>query len=54
MDWDEASRKGEIFWDKSASSPVLQEYLDRHPRAAGRSCRVADTGMKWPWQWPTG
>lgn len=31
MDWEEAYRKGEIFWDKSAPSPVLKQYLDRHP-----------------------
>lgn len=31
MDWDEAYRKGEVFWDKGAPSPVMKQYLDRHP-----------------------
>ena len=31
MDWDEAYRKGEIFWDKGGPSPVMKQYLDRHP-----------------------
>jgi len=31
MDWDEAYRKGEVYWDKGAPSPVMKQYLDRHP-----------------------
>jgi SAM-dependent methyltransferase len=31
MDWDEAYRKKEIYWDKGAPSPVMKQYLDRHP-----------------------
>ena len=31
MDWDEAYRKGEVFWDKGAPSPPMKQYLDRHP-----------------------
>ncbi len=31
MDWDEAYQKGEVFWDKGAPSPVMKQYLDRHP-----------------------
>lgn len=31
MDWDEAYRKGETHWDKGAPSPVMKQYLDRHP-----------------------
>ena len=36
MDWDEAYRKGEIHWDKGGPSPVMKQYLDRHP-ARGRT-----------------
>ena len=31
MDWDEAYRKGTIYWDKGGPSPVMKQYLDRHP-----------------------
>jgi len=30
-DWDAAYRQGEIFWDKGAPSPPMQQYLQRHP-----------------------
>ena len=36
MDWDELYRKGEVFWNKGAPSPPLQQYLERHP-ARGRA-----------------
>lgn len=36
MDWDEAYRKGEIFWNKGAPSPPMMQYLERHP-ARGRA-----------------
>jgi SAM-dependent methyltransferase len=29
MDWDEKYRKGEVFWNKGAPSPPLQQYLER-------------------------
>ena len=31
MDWDEIYRKGEVFWNKGAPSPPMQQYLQRHP-----------------------
>jgi len=31
MDWDEKYRTGEVFWNKGAPSPPLQQYLERHP-----------------------
>lgn len=31
MDWDEIYRKGEVFWNKGAPSPPLQQYFERHP-----------------------
>jgi SAM-dependent methyltransferase len=36
MDWDEAYRKGEVFWDKGMPSLPLREYLERQP-ATGRA-----------------
>jgi SAM-dependent methyltransferase len=31
MDWEEIYRKGEVFWNKGAPSPPMQQYLERHP-----------------------
>lgn len=31
MDWEETYRRGEIFWDKGAPSPPMNQYLERHP-----------------------
>jgi SAM-dependent methyltransferase len=31
INWDEQYQKGEVFWDKGAPSPALQEYLAREP-----------------------
>ncbi|MBS0630828.1 MAG: methyltransferase domain-containing protein [Verrucomicrobia bacterium] len=36
MNWDEAYRKGEVYWDKGAPSLPLRQYLERHP-AKGRT-----------------
>jgi SAM-dependent methyltransferase len=35
-DWDDAYRKGEIFWDKGAPSPPLKQYLERY-KVRGRT-----------------
>lgn len=31
MNWDEMYQKGEVFWDRGASSPPMKQYLERHP-----------------------
>jgi SAM-dependent methyltransferase len=31
IDWEKSYQKGEIFWDKGAPSPPMQQYLSRHP-----------------------
>ena len=36
MDWEEIYRKGEVFWNKGASSPPMKQYLERHP-VSGRA-----------------
>lgn len=36
MNWDEAYRKGEVYWDKGAPSLPLRQYLEIHP-AKGRA-----------------
>lgn len=36
MNWEEKYQKGEVYWDKGAPSPPLQQYLERHP-ARGRA-----------------
>ena len=36
MNWEEIYQKGEVFWNKGAPSPPLQQYLERHP-ARGRA-----------------
>ncbi len=30
MNWEEKYHKGEVFWDKGAPSPAMQQYLERH------------------------
>jgi SAM-dependent methyltransferase len=30
MEWDEHYREGDVFWDKGAPAPALQQYLERH------------------------
>jgi SAM-dependent methyltransferase len=36
VDWDDAYRKGEIFWDKGQPSPPVKQYLERH-KVRGRT-----------------
>lgn len=36
VDWDDAYRKGEIFWDKGLPSPPVKQYLERH-KVRGRT-----------------
>lgn len=36
INWDDAYKKGEIFWDRGAPSLPLRQYLERHP-AHGRA-----------------
>ncbi len=31
MNWEEAYRKGDIFWDRGAPSPPLKQYFERRP-----------------------
>lgn len=31
MNWEEKYQKGEVFWNKGAPSPPMDQYLEKHP-----------------------
>ena len=51
MDWDEAYRRGEVFWDKGIPSLPLRQYLQQHP-LSGRAL-VPGCGRGRPLVFPT-